>query len=92
LQSTELAESGTCGEVIMSIAGHVARAMLSWYFHVRMEARRRALDEIATRQRVANEERGAEAQRREAATVCVGLGRRRRPKFHLPQGPLAHGR
>jgi hypothetical protein len=28
----------------MSIAGHVSRAMLSRYSHVRMEAKRRALD------------------------------------------------
>jgi hypothetical protein len=33
----------------MSIAGHVSRAMLSRYSHVRMEAKRRALDEIAAR-------------------------------------------
>ena len=31
----------------MSIAGHVSRAMLSRHSHVRMEAKRRALDEIA---------------------------------------------
>jgi integrase len=42
---TELAESGAGDEVIMSIAGHVSRAMLSLYSHVRMEAKRRALDE-----------------------------------------------
>jgi len=35
---TELAESGAGDEVIMSIAGHVSRAMLSRYSHVRMEA------------------------------------------------------
>jgi integrase len=54
---TELAESGAGDEVIMSIAGHVPRAMLSRYSHVRMEAKRRALDEIATRQRAADEKR-----------------------------------
>ena len=43
---TELAESGAGDEVIMSIAGHVSRAMLSRYSHVRMEAKRRALDEM----------------------------------------------
>jgi len=49
----------------MSIAGHVSRAMLSRYSHVRMEAKRRALDEIATRQRTADEMRmNAEAQQR----------------------------
>ena len=41
----------------MSIAGHVSRAMLSRYSHVRMEAKRRALDEIAARQRAADEKR-----------------------------------
>src|ERR1019366_6011554 len=54
---TELAESGTGNKVIMSIAGHVSRAMLSRYSHVRMEAKRRALDEIATRQCAADEKR-----------------------------------
>ena len=49
----ELSESGAGDEAIMSIAGHVSRAMLSRYSHVRMEAKRRALDEIATRQRAA---------------------------------------
>ena len=55
--------------VIMSIAGHVSRAMLSRYSHVRMEAKRRALDEIATRQRAADEKREAEAERREQCPV-----------------------
>jgi integrase len=54
---TELAESGAGDEVIMSIAGHVSRAMLSRYSHVRMEAKRRALDEIAARQRAADQNR-----------------------------------
>ena len=56
---TELAESGAGDEVIMSIAGHVSRAMLSRYSHVRMEAKRRALDEIAARQSAADEKRKA---------------------------------
>ena len=47
--ATELAESDAGDEVIMTIAGHVSRAMLSHYSHVRMEAKRRALDEIAAR-------------------------------------------
>ena len=64
---TELAESGAGDEVIMSIAGHVSRAMLSRYSHVRMEAKRRALDEIAARQRAADEKRKDEAMRHEQA-------------------------
>jgi hypothetical protein len=49
----------------MSIAGHVSRAMLSRYSHVRMEAKRRALDEIAARQNAADEKRTVDAERRE---------------------------
>jgi integrase len=60
---TELAESGAGDEVIMSIAGHVSRAMLSRYSHVRMEAKRRALDEIAARQKAADKKRKTEPQR-----------------------------
>jgi hypothetical protein len=56
-------------EVIMSIAGHVSRAMLSRYSHVRMEAKRRALDEIAARQSAADEMWKAEAVRQLQAAV-----------------------
>jgi integrase len=62
---TELAESGAGDEVIMSIAGHVSRAMLSRYSHVRMEAKRRALDDIAARERSADEKRREEAARQQ---------------------------
>jgi integrase len=70
---TELAESGAGDEVIMSIAGHVSRAMLSRYSHVRMEAKRRALDEIATRQKAADEKRQKELERREQAPSLTQL-------------------
>jgi len=66
---TELSESGAGDEVIMSIAGHVSRAMLSRYSHVRMEAKRRALDEVAARQRAADEKRKNEAERRGQSVV-----------------------
>jgi hypothetical protein len=49
----EIAESGVVDEIIMSIAGHVSREMLSRYSHVRNEAKRKALEEIASRQRAA---------------------------------------
>ncbi len=56
----------------MRIAGHVSRAMLSRYSHVRMEAKRRALDEIAARQIAADEKRKnvAERQQQVAATAA----------------------
>jgi regulator of PEP synthase PpsR (kinase-PPPase family) len=56
-------------EVIMSIAGHVSRAMLSRYSHVRMEAKRRALDEIATRQNAADEKRNESAKQQQQTAV-----------------------
>ncbi len=53
----------------MSIAGHVPRAMLLRSSHVRVEAKRRALDEIAVRQRAADEKREAEGEGPEQATI-----------------------
>jgi len=42
---TELAESSTASDsTIMSIAGHVSREMLDHYSHVRLDAKRNALD------------------------------------------------
>jgi len=41
---TELAESGAGDQTIMDIAGHVSRQMLSRYSHIRMEAKRKALN------------------------------------------------
>ena len=45
---TKLAESGASDETIMAIAGHVSRRMLSRYAHIRTEAKRRALEAVAT--------------------------------------------
>jgi hypothetical protein len=47
--------------------------MLSRYSHVRMEAKRRALDEIATRQNATDKKRKAEAERREQVAVASPL-------------------
>ena len=44
---TELAESQTSDRTIMSIAGHVSQRMLAHYSHVRIEAKRKALDGLA---------------------------------------------
>jgi integrase len=45
---TELAETAASDSVIRSIAGHVSQKMLEHYSHVRLEAKRRALDALAT--------------------------------------------
>lgn len=46
---TELAESGAGDQTIMDIAGHVSRQMLSRYSHIRMEAKRKALEGIVSK-------------------------------------------
>ncbi len=43
---TELAEGGASDQTIMEIAGHVSRQMLTRYSHIRMEAKRKALEGI----------------------------------------------
>ena len=45
---TKLAESQASDQAVMAIAGHVSRAMLEHYSHIRMAAKRIALDSIAT--------------------------------------------
>src|SRR5215471_4453615 len=44
---TQLAENGTSDSTIMAIAGHVSRRMLERYSHVRMEAKRKAMEALA---------------------------------------------
>jgi integrase len=44
---TELAESQTSDGTIMSIAGHVSRKMLEHYSHIRLAAKRTALDGLS---------------------------------------------
>jgi integrase len=46
---TELAESEASEQTIMSIAGHVSPKMLKHYSHVRLNAKRKALDALSDR-------------------------------------------
>jgi integrase len=50
---TSLAESGAADSTIMAIAGHVSRKMLERYSHVRMEAKRTAMETLAKSSRMA---------------------------------------
>jgi integrase len=43
---TDLAESGASDQTIMDIAGHVSKQMLKHYSHIRMKAKRAALESI----------------------------------------------
>jgi len=46
---TDLAESGEAGdETIRDLAGHVSQRMLKHYSHIRMQAKRRAVDTLVT--------------------------------------------
>ena len=51
---TQLAESGTPDSTIMAIAGHVSRRMLERYSHVRMEAKRNAMEALAVSTKTAD--------------------------------------
>ncbi len=46
---TELAESQASDQTVMAIAGHVSPRMLAHYSHVRLQAKRNALEAIASR-------------------------------------------
>jgi integrase len=46
---TELAESQASDQTIMAIAGHVSPRMLAHYSHVRLDAKREALDALSNR-------------------------------------------
>ncbi len=52
---TELAESGASDQTIMGIVGHVAKQMLKHYSHIRMEAKRSALEAIVRKSNAPNE-------------------------------------
>jgi integrase len=45
---TELAESQASDQTVMAIAGHVSPKMLAHYSHVRIDAKRRALDALGS--------------------------------------------
>src|SRR5208283_3786374 len=47
---TELAESQASDSTVMATAGHVSPKMLAHYSHVRLQAKRTALDSLSTKQ------------------------------------------
>ena len=63
---TELAEMGVADHVLESISGHLSRRMLEHYSHIRIDAKRQALDAL-------------DAARRSTAHNGDGNGRRRKP-------------
>lgn len=67
---TELAESGAGDQTIVDIAGHVSKQMLKYYSHIRMEAKRNALETIAQRRAQGEAEENGSQQRSELPAVA----------------------
>jgi integrase len=44
---SRLAESQASDSTVMALTGHVSRAMMERYSHIRMEAKRRAVDDLS---------------------------------------------
>jgi integrase len=55
---TDLAESGAGDQTIMDIAGHVSKQMLKHYSHIRMQAKRNALEAIVQKPAAAKASKG----------------------------------
>jgi integrase len=49
---TNLAESGASDSTIMALAGHLSRAMLERYSHIRMNAKRQAVESLSLKPKV----------------------------------------
>ena len=60
---TELAELGVADHVRESISGHLSRRMLEHYSHIRIDAKRQALDALDAARRGAGRDSGARAGR-----------------------------
>jgi integrase len=73
---TDLAESGAGDETIRDIAGHVSKQMLKHYSHIRMEAKRRALEAIVPKPGPnTTEDAGADRDKPSATADRVSLPR-----------------
>ena len=75
---TELAEMGVADHVLESISGHLSRRMLEHYSHIRIDAKRQALDALdAARRSTAHN--GEEGHGERADRDPGGRGGQRRP-------------
>ena len=70
---TELAESGAGDQTIMDIAGHVSKQMLKHYSHIRMEAKRKALESVVTRRTESGTEEMAAEDRSGSTAIAQGF-------------------
>jgi len=68
---TQLAENGASDSTIMAIAGHVSRRMLERYSHVRMEAKRTAMEALAVSTKAAGYDTNHDTDSRPVSTRPV---------------------
>jgi len=68
---TELAESGAGDQTIMDIAGHVSKQMLKHYSHIRMEAKRTALETIVQKRATPTTDGNGSQSYSESTTVAL---------------------
>src|SRR5271167_308146 len=70
---TDLAESGAGDQTIMDIAGHVSKQMLKHYSHIRMEAKRNALEAVVKKRTEARAEEKPNQQYSESPVTTQGF-------------------
>lgn len=76
--ATALAEAGTPESTMLALMGHMSRAMLERYSHIRMAAKREAVARVSLRPRLENSERvpvKVPCNGRKSADSIVGLNR-----------------
>ena len=66
---TELAEMGVADHVLESISGHLSRRMLEHYSHIRIDAKRQALDALDAARRNGDDGAGKRANGTEIAAI-----------------------
>jgi integrase len=72
---TELAESGAGDQTIMDIAGHVSKQMLKHYSHIRMEAKRNALESIVRKRTQTSATENVEQEGSESSVITQDFER-----------------
>lgn len=69
---TKLAESGASDSTIMAIAGHLSRAMMERYSHIRMNAKRQAVESLSLKPRVERTPQRFPQSEDQSGKVAVG--------------------
>ena len=77
---TDLAESGAADETIRDIAGHVSKQMLKHYSHIRMAAKRGALEGIVAKPKPQEPAKSAPDGRDQVVELIQPVSRRRGAK------------